>query len=206
MTIPPAPTGIAAVARIEHGERTVEAAEHHFRRVALGTLLIGPLAGPELALEVHLRPLAQILLGDLAQALGEDDDTVPFGSFTALAGVAIAPSLCRGNGKVHDRLAIIHVPHVGVAPEIADQDDLVHTPRHTPLPNPVVFGIITNGSTVTDIRTIRPAKKAVDNSPAEGNAGCRQPGVRWPDPVISLMTQPSSQDRRFSTVPPYQFR
>src|SRR2546423_6886547 len=41
---------------VEHGERRVEALQHHFGRIFLDPLLVGPLACLQLAFEVNLRP------------------------------------------------------------------------------------------------------------------------------------------------------
>src|SRR5689334_2358723 len=51
-------------AAIEHGEVRVEPLQHDFGRVLVLAGLILPLAGLQLAFDVNLGPLAQVLLGD----------------------------------------------------------------------------------------------------------------------------------------------
>src|SRR5476651_2129966 len=55
---------------------------------------------------------------------------MPFGAFLALAAGAIAPGLGRGHRHVHQRSAILHGLHFGVAAEIADENDFVDAARH----------------------------------------------------------------------------
>ena len=59
----------AAAAAVEHGQRRVEALQHHFGRVFLDAGLVGPFAGLQRALDVNLGALLQVLLGDLAERL-----------------------------------------------------------------------------------------------------------------------------------------
>src|SRR5262249_3023228 len=54
-----------AAGAVEHGEGRIEALQHDLGRVALDIVLVGPLAGLQRALEIDLRALLQILLGDL---------------------------------------------------------------------------------------------------------------------------------------------
>src|SRR6185437_15577197 len=77
-TVSPAPT-----ARIEHGERRVEALEYDLGRIFVVAVFVGPFARLQRAFEVNLRALLQILLDDLAQAFVENDDAVPLGFFLA---------------------------------------------------------------------------------------------------------------------------
>src|SRR4051794_11542263 len=72
----PETAAAAARAAVEHGQRRVEALQHHFGRVFLDPALVGPFAGLERALDVHLGALLQILLDDLAERLGEDHHAV----------------------------------------------------------------------------------------------------------------------------------
>src|SRR5262249_36942498 len=62
----------SAAAAVEHGERGVEALQHDLGGVFLRAALVGPFAGLQLALDVNLGALLQILLGDLAEPLVED--------------------------------------------------------------------------------------------------------------------------------------
>ena len=67
------------------GQLAAETLEHDLRRVLVRAALVLPLAGLELALDVNLGALLQVLLGDLAEVLVVDDDVVPLGAFLALA-------------------------------------------------------------------------------------------------------------------------
>src|SRR5690348_9597090 len=62
----------AIAAAIEHGERTAEARDHDLGRIALLAALVGPFAGRQLALDIDLRTLADVLLRDLRELLVED--------------------------------------------------------------------------------------------------------------------------------------
>src|SRR5262245_30874125 len=120
----------ATAAAVEHGERRVEALQHHLGRVALDVVLVGPLAGLQLALEIDLGALLQVLLGHPAEALAEDHHAVPLGLFLALAGVLVAPVLRGRDAQVDDRPAVLGPPHLRVLAEIADQDHLVDAAYH----------------------------------------------------------------------------
>src|SRR5262245_30820844 len=62
--------------------------------VAVVAFLVLPLARADLAFDVDLRALAQVLRRDLGQAV-EHDDVVPFRRFLVLARLLVAP-LFRG--------------------------------------------------------------------------------------------------------------
>src|SRR6266700_686804 len=64
--IRPETAATAARTAVEHGQRRVEALQHHCGGVFLDAALVGPFAGLQRALDVHLGALLQILLGDLA--------------------------------------------------------------------------------------------------------------------------------------------
>jgi len=83
----------AAAATVEHGQLAAEALQHDLRAVAVLAVLVGPLPGLKLALDIDLGALAQVLLGDLRQALVEDHHAVPLGALAPLAGIAVAPGL-----------------------------------------------------------------------------------------------------------------
>src|SRR5262245_21586635 len=120
----------ATAAAVEHGQRRVEALQHHLGRVALDVVLVGPLAGLQLALEIDLGALLQILLGHPAETLAEDHDAVPLGLFLALAGVLVAPVLRGRDAQVDDRPAVLGPAHLRVLAEIADQNHLVDAACH----------------------------------------------------------------------------
>src|SRR5262249_49019428 len=92
----------SATAAVEHGEVGVEALQHDFGGVLLGARLVGPFARLQLALDVNLGALLQILLGDLGKPFREDHHAVPLGLFLALAGGLVAPLLRCRNAEIGD--------------------------------------------------------------------------------------------------------
>src|SRR5690606_2129897 len=64
-------------------------------------------------------------LRDLGEARVEDDDGVPLGALPALARGLVAPRLGGGEPQVGDRLPGLVVPDLGIAAEMADENDLV---------------------------------------------------------------------------------
>src|SRR5208282_3531742 len=104
-----------------------------FGRVAVIAALVLPLARLQLALEIDLRALLAILLGDLAEVLVEDHDVVPLGLLLALARGLVAPGLGGGGREAYNLIAGIEPPDVGVLAQIADQNDFVDAARHDPL-------------------------------------------------------------------------
>src|SRR5690606_30590834 len=89
-----------------------------------------PFAGLELAFDVDLGALAQILLDDPAQVLVEDHDGVPLRLLAALARGFIAPALAGCDPEVGDRPPVLRAADLGILAEIADQDHLVHRTCH----------------------------------------------------------------------------
>ena len=82
----------AATRAIQHGQRRVEALQHDFGRILFHALGVGVLARLQLAFEINLRALLQILLGDLGEPFAEDHDPVPLGAL-----LAARPSPCRAS-------------------------------------------------------------------------------------------------------------
>src|SRR4030095_3507765 len=103
---------------------------HHLGAVTLLARLVLPLACLQLALEIDRAPLGQVLLGDLAQALVEDHDTVPLGALAVLAAGAVAPALRGGDRQMHDLGAVLSRAPLRVATEITHQNHLVDAPGH----------------------------------------------------------------------------
>src|SRR3954465_13951916 len=128
----------AAARAIEHGQRRVEPLQHHFGRVFLHALLVGPFARLQRAFQVNLGALLEILLGDLGQPLVEDHHAVPLGFFLALAGRLVAPAFRRRDTHIHDRPAVLHAPHLRALAQIAHQNDLVYRTCHCS--SPLIFG------------------------------------------------------------------
>src|SRR5690606_6274381 len=94
------------------------------------TTLVLPLARLQLALDIDLAALAQILLGDPRQPLRKDHHPVPLGALLALAGVLVAPALRGGDPQVRDLATAGQGPHLGIGAEIAHQDHFVHAAGH----------------------------------------------------------------------------
>src|SRR6266545_5668657 len=115
---------------VEHGELGVEVLQHHFGRVLVLAGLVLPFAGLQLALEIDLRALLQILLGDPAKPLAENHHAVPLGPLAALAGGLVAPALRGGDAQIRDRAAVLGAPDLGILAQIADQDHLVDRTCH----------------------------------------------------------------------------
>ena len=126
--------GTAAVAPVEQHKLAAEALQHHLGRIAVLARLVGPFAGLDLALQIDLRALAQILFGDLAEILVEDDDAVPFGPLLAIA-VAVLPILRRGDAQIDDFTAIVERTRFRIVAKIPDQNNLVHARHVILLPN-----------------------------------------------------------------------
>src|SRR5262249_17879522 len=118
---------------VEHGELRIEVLQHHLGGVLVLARLILPFARLQLALEIDLRALLQILLGHPAKPLVEDDHAVPFGLLAALAGCLVAPGIRGGHAQIGDRPAVLRAPDLGIFAEIADQDRLVHATGHDAL-------------------------------------------------------------------------
>src|SRR5580700_605848 len=74
---------------IEQGQFAAKVLQHDFGGIAVLTGLILPFARLQRALDVNLRALLEILLGDPAQVFIEDNDAMPFGFFAPLAGTLV---------------------------------------------------------------------------------------------------------------------
>ena len=103
---------------------------HDFGGVFLGSRLVGPVAGLELALDVDLRALAQVFLGDVGEALVENDDPVPFGALAGLAGRLVLPALGSGDRKIDHLVAALGRAALRIAAQIAHQNHLVDAACH----------------------------------------------------------------------------
>src|SRR5204862_5706462 len=126
----PGTLAAAAARAVEHRQFAAEALQHHLGRVFLDPGVVGPFAGLQGALDIDLRALLQVFLGDLNEALVEDHDAVPLGALLALARGAVAPALRGGEVQIGDADAVLGRADLGVAAEIADQDHLVDAASH----------------------------------------------------------------------------
>src|ERR687893_139421 len=111
--------GGATAAAVEDRQLAAEALQHHLGAVLLLPLLVGPLARLQLALDIHLRALLQVMLGHPRQVLVEDHHRVPLGLLLALPRRLVLPRLRRGDPQVHHRLARVEPPHLRVPAQIA---------------------------------------------------------------------------------------
>ena len=94
VTVPPA---------VEEDQNPIVGRQMDLGAVAVCARLVLPFAGAELAFEVNLRTFLKVFFCDLAEALAEDDDAVPFGAFDAVAAV-VFPALAGGNDESNDSL------------------------------------------------------------------------------------------------------
>src|SRR6185437_4719460 len=106
----------------------------------------GPFARLQGALDINLRALAQVFLGDRDEVLVEDHDAVPFGALAPLARGPVAPALRRREVQIGDAGAVIGRADLGVAAKIADEDHLVDAASHgSALSSSKVEGTVVNG-------------------------------------------------------------
>src|SRR5581483_5919663 len=91
---------------------------------ALLPLLVLPLARAEAPFDVDLRALLQVLARDLREP-AEEHHAVPLGALLLLAARLVLPRVGGRHRDVADRPALGVVAGLGVAAQIAHQDDLV---------------------------------------------------------------------------------
>src|SRR4030095_3892592 len=103
--------------------------------VALRAVLVGPFARLQLALEIYLGTLLQVLLGNTAQALIEDHDSVPLGLLPPLAGRLVAPAFRGRHPQIRNRPAILGAPNLRIRTQIANQDHFVDATGHDRSPS-----------------------------------------------------------------------
>src|SRR5690554_439599 len=117
-------TAAAVTAAAEH----LHLVGHDLGEELLHPVLAGELVVADLAFHVHLRALAQVFAGDLAE-LAEESHPVPLG---VLLGVAVLVLAHAGGGQADlgDRHAALGVFGLRVVAEVADQDRLVDATGH----------------------------------------------------------------------------
>ena len=97
----------------------------HFGCVAvLPTLLVGPLAGANAALNVNLRAFAQILPCNFGQTASKHQ-SVPLGMLAHIASLLVFPLVCGGYSNIGDLVAIGKRTHLWIAPEIANKNHFI---------------------------------------------------------------------------------
>src|SRR5207248_7202622 len=117
----------AALPALSSGEED-DLVRNHLGRVLLHAFLVGPLARLQAAFQIHLAALAQVLTAKLRE-LGPDDYPVPLRAVLLLARL-VGPGVIGRDGKVRHRLTIRRVAHLGVLPEMTDQDHFVDASSH----------------------------------------------------------------------------
>src|SRR5690606_32283046 len=88
-------------ASVEHGQGRVEALQHDLGRVLVLPVLF-PLPGLQLALDINLGTLAQVILRHLGQTFAENHHTVPLGALARLARIAVAPAFRCRDAQIDD--------------------------------------------------------------------------------------------------------
>src|SRR5690606_16075474 len=119
-------TDLAARAAAQH----LHLVRHDLGGVAVVARLVLPLSRPELALDIDLRTLPQVLRGNLGQ-LAEHRNAVPFRAFFLLARLLVFPGLVGRETQIGHGRAAWHVTRLGVLSEIADDDYLVDSASHS---------------------------------------------------------------------------
>src|SRR5882724_4155169 len=102
---------------------------HDLGGVALGALLVLPLASAQAALNIDLRAFLQVLGSDLAQP-AKKNHAMPLGALLLLAALLVLPALAGRDAQIGDRGARRHGAGLGISAEISDQDDLIDSARH----------------------------------------------------------------------------
>src|SRR5688572_11353563 len=97
---------------------------HDLGGVLVVAVLVLPLARLQPPLDVDLRALLEIFARDLGQP-PEEGDAVPLRLLLLLA-LLVLPRVRGRDRDVRDRRAVGHVAGLGIAPEVADEDHLVH--------------------------------------------------------------------------------
>lgn len=96
------PTALGNVAPIKHGQLGTKALQCYLCAVPVNAVLILPLAGAQLALDVGHGAFLEVLLCHAHQSLVEDCNRVPFCTLAALTGVAVFPVLRGGDPQIAD--------------------------------------------------------------------------------------------------------
>lgn len=100
----------------------------HLGDIAYDTLLVGILAGAELAFDVHEVAFGVVALafGDVVGQVAEHDDIVPVGLFDPVL-VAVAIAFRSGQREGHFLVAVVEADDFGIATKATDEDDFVQT-------------------------------------------------------------------------------
>src|SRR5262245_6818022 len=162
----------AVALAVEHGELAAILLQHDFGRVAILAGLVLPFARLKLALDVNLRALLQILLGDAREVLVEDHHAVPLGLLAPLAGRLVAPVFAGGQPQIDDRPPILGLADFRVGAEIADENDLVDRSGHGMRPPSGAWLGLRPPNLAPSWRGLPHAKEPVHRSRARGVCTC----------------------------------
>ncbi len=101
----------------------------NFSGVPLDAIFAGPLAGLQMALDVHQRTFSQMLPGELGESFVQHDP-VPFGRFAPGAGGFVFPGFTGRNRQMGDGFATVHRTYIRIMAEVADQQGFVQRSSH----------------------------------------------------------------------------
>src|SRR5690606_21615913 len=133
--------------------------------VAVLPFLVLPLARLQTTFDVDRPALPQVFTGDFGEAVIEDD-RVPLGFLALLARGAVFPVARGGDAYVADRAAARSESRFGIAPEVADEDHLVHRSH--------VFLRKRGNDSVMPTRSPTPPRRARRPSPSGASADARK--------------------------------
>ena len=104
--------------------------EHYVQGIPWLTVPIGIAPAPQSSLYINLLTPSQVLVADFGEA-AKGADVEPF-CFFPLFSICRSITATGGHAEGSHCLATGGVPHLGVAPQVADNDDLVHgCPRYS---------------------------------------------------------------------------
>ena len=172
--------------------------QYNLGRILFNARLIGPLARLQRAFDVELGALLNVLLDDLAQRLGEDDDAVPLGLFFLFARRLVAPGFRRRDAQVGDRPSVLRAADLGSLPTLPTRITLFTEPAISKTPLSLALG---------ELPCREPAaKRGIIHICAHESASCigaptPNPSPPYPSPlspargiggdVVHLFVQPS---------------
>lgn len=121
----------------------------YLRGVAFDPVLF-PLPGLQLALDVNLRALANVLPGDFRH-LVKQHHAVPFGLFNLLPGLLVGPLFAGGQAQIDYRLPAGGVPQLRVLPACANQNRFIYAACHGVSPRYLGLPLSAAGDTTCSV-------------------------------------------------------
>jgi len=119
---------VVIFASIEHGQLAAVRLWDNLGRIIILVALVLSLPRLELALDVGLRTLRQIFLGDRHQRLVENHDAAPFGSFSSFAADLVLPAFRCGDRQVAHAAAGLQGATSGSLPRLPIRMTLLTDP------------------------------------------------------------------------------